>query len=282
MRKCFTSVYGIGGIGIGSRLGLGLVLASLAAAVSPIAFGQYAGGVVSYTPGTGAAAGFDQAGAALGEPSRATAHEFGGPVDPFNPPFLNTQLVSIGASGSLTLEFAAPIRNDPTHAFGMDFVVYGNAGFIFSDFAAGKTDGTLFGADATATRVSVSADNVTYYALDTVQAPRIDGYFPTDGAGLFGQPVNPALANAAAFDGLTLDGIRALYAGSAGGAGFDIAWARDGQGNAVALDDIRFVRLEVLSGHAEIDGIAAVPEPGTMALLALGAAGLLLRKRSTK
>src|SRR4051812_44719386 len=69
MRKCFKSVikgsvggFGIGvGSGMGGRIGVGLVLASLASAVAPGAFGQYASGVVSYTPGTGAAAGFDQA-----------------------------------------------------------------------------------------------------------------------------------------------------------------------------------------------------------------------------
>jgi len=33
---------------------------------------------------------------ALGEPSRVTPGDFGGPVDPFDPPYLPTQLVSVG------------------------------------------------------------------------------------------------------------------------------------------------------------------------------------------
>lgn len=239
---------------------------------------QYATSVISYNAGSGAAAGFTEPTSALGEPSRVTNHQFGGPVDPFNPPFLAEQLVSIGTGGSLTLAFAAPIRNDASNPFGLDFVVYGNAGFIFSDFAAGKTDGTLFGSDATSTRVSVSSDNVTYFTLDTSLAPILETYFPTDGAGTFGLPINPSLGTANSFDGDTLTQIRAKYAGSAGGTAFDLAWARDGAGNALTLDSISYVRLDVLAGKAEIDGLAAVPEPATWALLGLGLA-FFARKR---
>ena len=47
----------------------------------------------------------------------------------------------------------------------------------------------------------------------------------------------------------------------------DLAWARDASGNAVAMDSANFVRLEVLSGKAEVDGLAAVPEPGGFAVI---------------
>ena len=56
-------------------------------------------------------------------------------------------------------------------------------------------------------------------------------------------------------------GIRTLYNGSAGGAGFDLAWARDGGGAAVNLDSINYVKIEVLSGNAEVDGLAVVACP---------------------
>ena len=255
-----------------------LVVGAYALAMAPGVWGQYASSVVSYNAGTGGVAGFNQPLSALGEPSRVTNHQFGGPVDPFNPPFLAEQIVSIGTGGSLTLQMAAPVRNEVTNPFGLDFIVYGNAGFSL-DFTAGTTDGTLFGADATSTRVSVSADNVTYFTLDTSLAPIFDSYFPTDGAGTFGVPVNPALANAAAFNGDTLSGIRAKYAGSAGGTGFDLAWARDGSGLPVALDSISYVRLEVLAGKAEIDGLSAVPEPSTWALIGLGFAAVVSKRR---
>jgi hypothetical protein len=241
---------------------------------------QFASSVIFYNPGTGAAAGYNDATTALGMPSTFTNDpNFPGPVDPFDPPYLTSQIVSIGAGGSLTVQFGAPILNSPANPFGLDFIVYGNAGFAYSDFNAGITGGDLFGAATPgSTRVSVSADNVTYFTLDTSLAPTVDTYFPTDGAGTFGFPVDPSRANAASFNGMNLNQIRSQYAGSAGGTGFDLDWARDASGIAVPLDAINFVRVEVLSGKAEIDGLAAVPEPSTWALLGLGAGALLLRK----
>jgi hypothetical protein len=262
MRKCWM------------RFGLSAVCAAV---LGPVAFGQYATSVISYNAGTGAQSGYNHPEVALGSP--ATTDGFGGAVDPTNPPFLNSAFVSIGAGGSLTVQFGAPILNSPSNPFGLDFIVYGNAGFIY-DFNANQTDGTLFGAaSAGATRVSVSADGVNFFTLDTSLAPVVDSYFPTDSAGAFGVPVNPALANSATFNGKSLDGIRALYAGSGGGAGFDLDWARDGNGNAVALGSANFVRVDVLSGKAEVDALAAVPEPSTWALLGLGGALLIGRKR---
>src|SRR5262249_48745099 len=87
---------------------------------------SYADSVIAYSPGVGFAIdfstkqGYTNAAAALGEPSRSTPGRFGGPVDPFNPPYLRDQLVSLGAGGSLTLSFATPISDDPRHPFGID------------------------------------------------------------------------------------------------------------------------------------------------------------------
>jgi hypothetical protein len=237
---------------------------------------DYAESVVAYSPGVGFTAGYTNAAAVLGEPSRSTPGAFGGPVDPFNPPYLASQLVSMGAGGSLTIDFGTSVSNDPSHRFGIDFMIYANSGFVITngDFTGGGvTDGSLFGGTPGSTRVSVSADNVHYYQLDPSRAPTIDALFPTDGAGSFDIPVNPALTNAS-FTGLDLTGIRALYDGSAGGTGFDLAWAEDANGQPVALPAVRFVRVDVLSGVADIDGFAApgvVPEPGTLTLLGLGA-----------
>jgi hypothetical protein len=79
----------------------------------------------------------------------------------------------------------------------------------------------------------------------------------------------------------SLEGIRALYNGSAGGTGFDLAWAVDGDGNAVSLDSVSFIRVDVLSGRSEIDGFSAVmvPEPSTIVLAALGGFVLVCRRR---
>lgn len=242
---------------------------------------QFADSVVNYTPGTGFATEFGTGlpytnpSAALGEPTRVIPGEFGGPVDPFNPPYLRDQVVSVGAGGSLTVGFSAPIADDPLHPYGLDFLIFGNAGFIVTngDFSGGGiTDGSLFAANDGATRVSVSADNVRFYTLNPSLAPVVDGLYPTVGSGLFSKPVNPALKETD-FSGKGLAGIASLYAGSGGGTGYDIAWAQDENGKPVALPEVRFVRVEVLRGASEIDAISAVPEPSAWLLGFLSLAG---------
>lgn len=243
----------------------------------------FAANVVSYTPGTGVSAGYSTPGAALGEPSRVTPGQFGGPIDPFSPPFLAEQVVSIGAGGSLTLGFDLPIPDDPANPFGLDFIVFGNSGFqiVNGDFTGGGiTDGTLFGANSGATRVSVSSDGQSFYQLTPSLAPVVDGPFPTDGSGSFFLPVNPAL-QASSFSGKGLAGIRELYRGSAGGTAYDISWARNAAGEPAGLKSVQYVRFEVVSGLSEIDGVAVVPEPRVLSLLALGgmALGIYGRRR---
>ncbi len=276
-----------------------LVTSALATASLLLTATALAGGtaamVVQYDPGTGYAtdwatgAGFTNAAAALGEPSRQTVDpdpQFGGTfaVDPFSPPYLASQITSIGAGGSLTVQLSAPAVRDPDHLFGIDFLVFGSTGFLITngDYSGGGvTDGTLFGAQSGQTRIEVSADGKTFFALAPSLAPVFDNYLPTDGTGDFYRAANPALGEAD-FAGKNLAQIRALYAGSAGGTGYSLAWARDAQGNPVVLDQASFVRLDVLSGHAEIDAIVAVPEPATWALLTLGAAGMALAWRRRK
>ena len=263
------------------------VLASASLFVSlHITAAQFAESITGYAPGTGFATdfatgqGLTNAMAALGEPSRTIPGPFGGPVDPFNPPYLPEQLVSIGTGGSLTVGFASPLANHPDHPFGLDFIIYGNAGFVITngDFTGGGiTDGSLFGAaNAGGTRVSVSADNVDYFELDLTLASTVDRLFPTDGSGRMDLPVDPSLTSSS-FAGLGLTDIRALYNGSAGGTGFDIGWAQDDQGRTVDLAEVRFIRVDVHSGAAEIDGFAAVaivPEPPASWLFLSGLVGV--------
>jgi len=69
---------------------LRIQLLALALASSFLSFpaqGQYADTVVSYVPGVGFSPGYTNPAAALGEPSRITPGTFGGPVDPFDPPY---------------------------------------------------------------------------------------------------------------------------------------------------------------------------------------------------
>jgi hypothetical protein len=246
-----------------------VVLASAGLAVPHLVQAQYASEVVSYVAGVGFSPGFTNASSALGEPSRVTPGTYGGPVDPFDPAYLPSQLVSIGAGGSLTVKFSLPVLSHPNNRFGIDFIIFGNSGFIITNafdpitfdwIGTPATDGSLFGNNSGFSRVSVSRDGVTFYELTPALAPTVDNLLPTDGNGDFHTPADPSLTPAE-FAGLTLDEMKALYYGSAGGAGYNISWAQDAQGNPVKLQAISYVRVEVLSGKAEIDGFAAVFTP---------------------
>ena len=105
--------------------------------------------------------------------------------------------------------------------------------------------------------MEVSADGTAWFTLNPALAPTADNLYPTDGLGDPGVPVDPALV-AGNFAGLGLAGIRGLYQGSAGGTGYDLAWARDTNGIPVNLPLARFVRITVENGKSEIDAIASV------------------------
>jgi len=227
---------------------------------------QFAAEVVSYKSGVGFAtdwstgAGYTNKDAIVGSPARETPGKWGGPITPFSPPYLPGQILSIGEGGEVTLKFGKPIRDELINPFGLDFLVFGGAGFAITngDFGGdGITDGTLFGQADGETRVSVSADGDAWFMLDPKRAPAFDAYHPTDGNGDFGLPVNPALAKGD-FAAGGLAKFTELYDGSGGGTGYDLGWAVDVAGKAVALGQVRFVRLEVLSGKAEIDAVSDV------------------------
>ena len=232
--------------------------------VSTTAPAQFASSVISYERGTGFAANFTNSSAALGAPTPGIG------VTPYAPPFSTSQLVSIGSGGWLTLQLNTPILNDASHPFGIDFLLFGNSFFVTTNGtgASARTSGAIF-TSSVSTRVEVSADGSSWFTLDPSLAPTVGTLFPTDGTGNPLTPVNPALTSSD-FAGLNLAGIRSLYNGSAGGAGFDLGWARDSDGNFVDLESASYVRINVLSGRTQIDAVSAVPEPATGALLLVG------------
>lgn len=241
-----------------------LVLAVASVVLNSNAAPLYAGKVVSYDPGVGYSANFTHPEAAVGEPARV--NPFSEDADPFNPPYGTNQVVSIGAGGSLVVQFKKPILNHPRNIDRRDFTIFGNSGFIITNefdlttynwIGIPATDGSLFGESTGETRVSVSFDGRHFFMLNPEFAPVVDSFPPTDGAGDFGLPVDPKLS-AENFAGATLDDIRGLYNGSGGGASYDISWAQDSKGRRVWLPMVRFIRIDVISGKAEIDGFAAV------------------------
>jgi hypothetical protein len=251
-----------------------LALAAASLFVSFNLHAQYADTALGYNAGTGVAAGYNDPTRALGAPTVFIGYQN---TDPFNPPYLSSHIAGLGTGGSLTLQFNTPILNNAANPFGLDFIIFGHAGFT-EDFNTGTTDGSLFTGGTSNVRVSVSADGVNFFTLNPALTPKVDGLFPTDASGNSLLPVNPALTGAD-FAGKDLAGIRALYAGSGGGAGFDLSWAIDGANQPVSLASVDFVRLDGLSGVAYVDAVSVVPEPSTGALLLAGAALVWLRRR---
>lgn len=267
----------------------GIILASNAALNLQA---QYPSTVVEYQSGTGHTPGYTNASAAIGAPSRITPGDFGGPVDPFAPPYTQGQLVSIGTGGSLTLRWNSPLKNAVGNPYGLDFTVFGSTGFLMTnDFDANwspigtpATDGSLFNPNSGTQKISVSNDGKTWYVLDSSKSPKVDHYYPTDGSGDFGIPMSASL-KPIEFSGKTLEQIRALYSGSAGGTSFDLAWALDANGKPVNLTEASYLRIEVLSGKADIDGfssVTTVPEPTTWSLMASAMAGFVIWHRMSR
>ena len=241
-----------------------LVLATAGLVLNSHAASFFADDVVGYDPGVGLVARYTSPEVVLGEPSRT--NPFTEATDPFNPPYGTNQIVSIGAGGSITVRFHTPLLNHPNNLHGLDFTIFGGAGFIITNefdlstfdwIGTPATDGSLFAQSTGETRVSVSHDGINFYVLNPALAPAVDHFPPTDANGSFHVPVVPELT-APDFAGATLADIRTLYSGSAGGASYDISWAQDASGNSVSLQTIRFIRVEVLSGKAEIDGFATI------------------------
>lgn len=245
------------------------VVALLSAAPMALAVGgpvadPWADEVVGFDAGAGGAPGFDLDLAALGEPSRFTGEGFfPSVVSPFSPPYMPDEIVSIGAGGSIVLRFDEPIRDDPSNPFGIDLLIFGNTGFIDGAYPDGVVAG-VFSDDGGV--VEVSADGERWEVLSG--AP--DGLFPTLGdmaAGPydplpgrsptdFTRPVDPTLSfgDLLAADLATLV---ALYDGSGGGAGFDLA--------STGLTEVFFVRISVPAdapADIELDAVVDVAAAG--------------------
>lgn len=236
-----------------------------------VSYAQYASAVLSYTPGSGVNTSFENSSAALGAPALGAA------VTPFAPPFSSSQIVGVGAGGEITLQMSSPIVNNPSDPYGLNFILFGNS---FFQEGSSKTVTGLFDHNPTMT-VQVSADDSTWYALNPALAPEGGTLYPTSGGGNPQVPVNPALT-LNSFIGQNLAGINSLYNGSAGGTGYNLAWAQDANGNSVNLTSVNYVQVDVQSGLLYLDAVSevsAVPEPKVWMLILLGIGGLWLGSR---
>ena len=219
----------------------------------------WADAVLQFDPGVGGAAGYDNPTTALGPPTRLTGQGTGSPmvVSPFSPAWMPDEIVSLGAGGSITLTFATPIADASQNPFGIDLIVFGNAGFVDMSWPNGICGG-LFGADGG--DISLSADGVTWVHVDSVIA---DGPWPTLGwldAGPYDEspglvPADPTRAidpmiDVSLVSGMPHDELVELYDGSAGGVGIDLA--------DVGLDSVTAIRIDVPADaflSVEIDAV---------------------------
>jgi len=221
----------------------------------------YADSVVSYDAGEGGAAGFDNPLAAIGEPTRFTGEGvWPSVVSPFNPPFMPSELVSIGMGGELILGFGEPVLDDPANPWGIDLIVFGNTGFIDGSYPNGVVSG-MFSSDGG--QIEVSANGIQWIVVEGILA---DYVWPTCGyvdsnpydslpgsvVTNFELPIDPRLT----VDDVTnvgFDLLHASYGNSGGGVPIDLS--------ATGLSAISFVRITADAGSKlspEIDGIADV------------------------
>jgi hypothetical protein len=216
--------------------------------------------VVGYSAGLGAAPGHRDPAAALGDPARMTG--FVGSeetVTPFQPAYRADQVVSIGAGGWLELELGTPATDDPSHPFGVDLIVFGNA--FFADMVPGAGV-PLYCADEGGT-IELSDDGQTWFTVPDVTADgpmptmgwidagpydTLPGIAPTD----FQRPMDPTLALTDLI-GMDYADLVAAYDGSAGGVGVDLA--------SVGLPRARLIRISHPAdgaGSPEIDAVTVL------------------------
>lgn len=213
--------------------------------------------VISYDEGTGAAPGFTDPDAALGLPTRFTGvGVWPGVVSPFNPPYMPGEIVSIGTGGTLVLELARDVPDDPANPFGIDLLIFAN-GFFMDEAFPGGVVGPLFAGSAS---VDVSFDGI---AWETVPGAVAGQGLPTRGyqdSGPFDKvpgkiesdpflPIDPAITPHDLL-GYNWSALSAVYGTSAGGLGIDIA--------ASGLSAVRYVRISVAADAPGALGIDAV------------------------
>lgn len=248
--------------------------------------GLFADHVVSFVPGAGGESSDPQV--TLGEPARFIPGDYGGAVTMINPPYLPTQIASIGTGGALTVSFDQPITDDPGHMYGRDLIVFGYS-FFWVDFPSGQFYSPAALYTSGVGKLEVSADGVNFFEVPGALATQL---FPTQGyvdAGPFDplpgtvptdfhKPVNPALA-LSSFDGLSYAQAVALYEGSGGGMSVDIGAAVDSEGHPAGLTSVSYVRVTNLGDKPlSLDAFSVVPEPMTAVLLPLALAAFGLRR----
>lgn len=271
-----------------------LAIAGAIFALAPCAIAQdnFADNVVSYS-NLNASAPYSNPNAALGQP---TTLDYDG-YSTYHRSMVNTAyntapggsnlLAALDSTGlgTLTVSFNTPIVHDPSNWYGMDFIVFGDQGFIggpgYADDATEManyfiSDGTTY---STLPTVSVSQDGVTFYTMPSPLTPNGNTLFPENPYAWdsqthawssdtldFTKPVDPALTDTN-FTGKSVADAIAMYGGSAGGTAFTLAgtpFVNDPKG-------ISYIRFTGAGGVVDaVSRVSAAPEPSPLLIVAAG------------
>jgi len=277
-----------------------LILAGLAAAATGYEYdaNDFASEVVNYVEGEGV--GYDpinfefynQPETALGGPTLETTGdmdigpEIMMPVVPVYPAWRSFEVVTIGASGELVLRFNHRVSDDENNPYGVDFIIFGNSrwrilgGGSWSPQSDPETIMVGSGFYREKGIVSVSQDGQTWYTFSA--GPNADDFAPTasyewdEVNNVWSEELDPTLPLdtnlvVSDFDGNSIAEIIDIYAGSAGGTGFDLEWLDPNDYSALAVDAntgrrwIQYIKIEddpCSIGLPEIDAIADVRSCG--------------------
>ncbi len=261
--------------------------------------GIFADRVESFASGSTATPGYNDPTVTLGPPTQFYGAPFPSVVSPFSPAYLATDNFSIGEGGQLTLRFSNYVKSS---AGGPEIGVFSSGGIIDTNFATHQAGPGLSAVNGTfsignTVNVEVSAEKLTWVSLGShlLDVPT-DGYtnltdpYATSSVGGtpsdFGQPFT---GNLSSFNNLTYTQMLTMLNGSGGGTWLDIS--------STGLSDIGYIRFTLPDDgnpatelELKIDAVsvangfsgAPLPEPSTLLLAAVGAAGLLLARQRSR